>query len=81
MVAFTIWPATLADAEALCALHEDAVRFRHAMTKGGETLLVAERDGAVVGFASIKGTVLFALFVDPANGRGAGQLLLQAAEG
>lgn len=103
MVAFTIRPATLADAEALCALHKDAVRslclgaytaaeieawlrerepagFRHAMTKGGETMLVAKCDGAVAGFASIKGAVLFALYVDPARGRGAGQPLLQAAE-
>ena len=50
------------------------------MTDGGETMLVAERDGAVVGFASIKGTVLFGLYVDPAKGRGAGRLLLEAVE-
>ena len=78
MAAFTIRPATPADAEVLCALHKASVRalclgaytadeieawlrdrepqgFRHAMTDGGETMLVAERDGAVVGFASIKG--------------------------
>ena len=55
--------------------------FRHAMTDGGETMLVAERDGAVVGFASIKATVLFGLYVDPAKGRGAGRVLLAAAEG
>ena len=103
MAAFTIRPARLADAEALCALHKASVRalcvgayttrgdrslaserepqgFRHAMTDGGETMLVAERDGAVVGFASIKGTMLFGLYVDPARGRGAGRLLLEAAE-
>ena len=103
MAAFTIRPATLADAEALCALHKDAVRslclgaytaeeieawlrerepagFRDAMTNGGETMLVAERDGAVAGFASSKATMLFGLYVDPAKGRGAGQVLLQAAE-
>ena len=103
MPVFTIRPATPADAEALCALHKDAVRrlclgaytateieawlrerepagFRHAMTKGGETMLVAERDAAVAGFASIKGTMLFGLYVDPESGRGAGQPLLQAAE-
>jgi putative acetyltransferase len=103
MSAFTIRPATPADAEALCALHKEAVRrlclgaytaedieawlrerepqgFRHAMTAGGETMLVAERDGAVVGFASIKQSVLFGLYVDPAKGRGAGQALLQAVE-
>jgi putative acetyltransferase len=54
--------------------------FRHAMTDGGETMLVAEHDGAVVGFASIKETVLFGLYVDPAKGRGAGRVLLMAAE-
>jgi putative acetyltransferase len=103
MAAFTIRPAGLADAEAMCALHKAAVRalcvgayttqeieawlserepagFRQAMTDGGETILVAERDGAVVGFASIKGTVLFGLYVDPASGRGAGRLLLEAVE-
>lgn len=54
--------------------------FRRAMTEGGETMLVAERDGAVVGFASIKETVLFGLYVDPGGGRGAGRVLLEAAE-
>jgi putative acetyltransferase len=103
MDAFTIRPATLADAEALCALHKASVRslchgaytadeieawlrerepagYRQAMTDGGETMLVAERDGAVAGFASIKETMLFGLYVDPARGRGAGQVLLQAVE-
>jgi putative acetyltransferase len=103
MAAFTIRPAELADAEAMCALHKAAVRalcvgaysgeeieawlsdrepagFRQAMTQGGETMLVAERGGAVVGFASINGTVLFGLYVDPARGRGAGRLLLAAVE-
>ena len=103
VAAFTIRPATLADAEALCTLHKAAVRslcigaytaeeieawlrerepagFRHAMTQGGETMLVAERDGAVAGFASSKGPMLFGLYVDPAKGRGAGVALLQAAE-
>ena len=103
MAAFTIRPATPADAEALSTLHKASVRalclgaytadeieawlrerepqgFRHAMTDGGETTLVAECDGAVVGFASIKETVLFGLYVDPATGRGAGRVLLAAAE-
>ena len=103
MAAFTIRPATPADAETLCALHKASVRalclgaytadeieawlrdrepqgFRHAMAEGGETMLVAEHDGAVVGFASIKETVLFGLYVDPATGRGAGRVLLTAAE-
>jgi putative acetyltransferase len=103
MAAFTIRPAELADAEAMCALHKAAVRalcvgaysgeeieawlrdrepagFRQAMTQGGETMLVAERDGTVAGFASIKGTMLFGLYVDPAKGRGAGRLLLAAVE-
>jgi putative acetyltransferase len=103
MAAFTIRPATLADAEALCALHKASVRslcagaytaeeieawlserepqgFRRAMTDGGETMLVAERDGAVAGFASIKHSMLFGLYVDPVQGRGAGRLLLDAVE-
>lgn len=103
MAAFTIRPATPADAEALCALHKASVRalclgvytateidawlrdrepqgFRHAMAEGGETMLVAECDGAVVCFASIKETVLFGLYVEPATGRGAGRVLLAAAE-
>ena len=103
MAAFTIRPAGLADAEAMCPLHKAAVRslcvgaytadeieawlrdrepagYRHAMTDGGETMLVSECDGAVVGFASIKGTMLFGLYVDPAKGRGAGRLLLEAVE-
>ena len=103
MAAFTIRPATPADADALCALHKASVKalclgaytaeeieawlrerepqgFRHAMTDGGETMLVAECEGAVVGFASIKETVLFGLYVDPARGRGAGRVLLAAAE-
>jgi putative acetyltransferase len=103
MAAFTIRPATPADAEALCALHKASVRtlclgaytadeieawlrdrepqgFRHAMTDGGETMLVAEHNGAVVGFASIKETILFGLYADPEKGRGAGRLLLAAVE-
>jgi putative acetyltransferase len=103
MSVFTIRRATLADAEALCALHKASVRglclgaytaeeieawlrerepeaFRHAMSAGGQTMLVAEREGAVVGFASIKQPVLFGLYVDPGRGRGAGRLLLVAAE-
>jgi putative acetyltransferase len=103
MAAFTIRPATLADAEALCAVHKASVRalclgaytadeieawlrerepqgFRRAMTEGGEAMLVAEHDGAIVGFASIKQMTLLALYVDPVSGRGAGRLLLAATE-
>ena len=50
------------------------------MTDGGETMLVAECEGAVAGFASIKGATLFGLYVDPTRGRGAGRLLLEQAE-
>jgi putative acetyltransferase len=46
----------------------------------GETMLVAEQNGWVVGFASIKGEMLMGLYVDPVRGRGAGPLLLRSAE-
>lgn len=54
--------------------------FRRAMTDGSETMLVAEGDAAVAGFAPIKGATLFGLYVDPARGRRAGRLLLESAE-
>jgi putative acetyltransferase len=46
----------------------------------GRTMFVAERDGLVVGFASIKGERLMGLYVDPVRGRGTGPLLLGRAE-
>ena len=46
----------------------------------GERMFVVERDGLVVGFASIKGERLRGLYVDPVHGRGAGPLLLGRAE-
>src|SRR4029077_8833979 len=54
--------------------------YRNAMTVGGETMFVAQRAEAVVGFASIKASVLMGLYVDPDGGRGAGRILLQAVE-
>jgi putative acetyltransferase len=46
----------------------------------GETMLVAERDGQVVGFACVKQERLIGLYVDPVRGRGAGPTLLRLAE-
>jgi putative acetyltransferase len=54
--------------------------YRRAMTSGGEVMRVAELGDRVVGFASIKDAMLLALYVDPEQGRGAGKLLLHAAE-
>ena len=54
--------------------------FRNAMTAGGETMFVAESAGRLSGFASIRDSVLLGLYVDPARGRGAGRMLLRAAE-
>jgi putative acetyltransferase len=102
MAAFTIRPAKIADAEAMCSLHKAAVRalcvgaysveeieawlrdreparYRHAMTDG-HTMLVAELDSVVAGFASIRESMLLGLYVDPARGRGAGRVLLAVAE-
>jgi len=46
----------------------------------GETMLVAERGGQVVGFAWVKEEMLVGLYVDPVRGRGAGPTLLRSAE-
>ena len=57
---------------------------RHAMTEGGETMFVAERGGGgeVVGFASLHGAEVIAVYVTPAaTGRGTGAALLHAVEG
>jgi len=55
--------------------------YRNAMTVGGETMFVGQRAERMVGFASIKTSMLMGLYVDPDGGRGAGRILLQAAEG
>ena len=55
--------------------------YRNAMTIGGETMFVGQRAERIVGFASIKASMLIGLYVDPDDGRGAGRVLLQAAEG
>jgi putative acetyltransferase len=55
--------------------------YRKAMTVGGETMFVAQCAQRIVGFASIKTSMLIGLYVDPDGGRGAGRILLQAAEG
>ena len=54
--------------------------FRNAMTVGGETMFVGQRAERIVGFASIRTSMLMGLYVDPDGGRGAGRILLQAAE-
>ena len=54
--------------------------YRKAMTVGGETMFVGQRAKCIVGFTSIKASMLIGLYVDPDDGRGAGRILLQAAE-
>lgn len=54
--------------------------YRRAMMAGGEVMRVAENADRVVGFASSRETMLLALYVEPELGRGAGRLLLHAAE-
>jgi putative acetyltransferase len=54
--------------------------YRKAMTVGGETMFVGHCAGRIVGFASVKASMLIGLYVDPDDGRGAGRFLLQAAE-
>ena len=56
--------------------------YRHAMTEGGEAMVVAERaGGGVVGFASLQGAEVVAVYVSPAAaGRGTGTALLRAIE-
>jgi putative acetyltransferase len=55
--------------------------YRKAMTVGRETMFVGQRAQRIVGFVSIKTSMLIGLYVDPDGGRGAGRILLQAAEG
>jgi putative acetyltransferase len=55
--------------------------YRQAMTVGREMMFVAQCARRIVGFASIKASMLMGLYVDPDSGRGAGRILLQAAEG
>jgi GNAT superfamily N-acetyltransferase len=57
-----------------------AVVIGAALAGGSDAFLVARRGGHLVGFSAIKATMLLALYVDPAHGRGAGRVLLQAAE-
>ncbi|WP_176728071.1 GNAT family N-acetyltransferase [Rhizobium sp. YK2] len=55
--------------------------YRDAMVLKGETFLVAETNGSVVGFCSFKGDEIVGLYVDPQNGRqGVGTSLLRVAE-
>ena len=51
-----------------------------AMSVDGETILVAERASRVAAFASLKGEMLFGLYVDPTHGRGLGHELLASVE-
>ena len=60
-------------------------RYRHAVTEGGEAMVVAERRGGggagIVGFASLQGAEVVAVYVSPAAaGRGTGAALLRAIE-
>jgi putative acetyltransferase len=54
--------------------------YRHAMTADGVIMFAATYADRVVGFASTKGAELLGLYVDPGLGRGAGGVLLAAAE-
>lgn len=61
--------------------------YRHAVTDGGEVMVVAERRGGggggagIVGFASLQGAEVVAVYVLPAEaGRGTGAALLRAIE-
>jgi putative acetyltransferase len=54
--------------------------YRKAMTVGEETMFVGQCAQRIVGFASIKTSRLIGLYVDPDGGRGAGRILLRAAE-
>jgi GNAT superfamily N-acetyltransferase len=54
--------------------------YARAMALWGERMLVALRRGRIVGFASVQGDALRALYVDPRRGRGTGLMLLRAAE-
>jgi GNAT superfamily N-acetyltransferase len=76
-VAPGIYPArTLAAWGSLPALYH-----AWAMTAGGETVLVAELRGRVVGYAGLRGSFLTALFVRPtAARRGVASALLRRVE-
>ncbi|QTG17161.1 GNAT family N-acetyltransferase (plasmid) [Agrobacterium tumefaciens] len=51
------------------------------MVLNGETFLIAETNGSVVGFCSFKDNEIVGLYVDPQNSRqGVGSSLLRAAE-
>jgi putative acetyltransferase len=54
--------------------------YRQAMTVGGEMMFVGQCARRIVGFASVKASMLMGLYVDPDSGRGAGRILLQAVE-
>jgi GNAT superfamily N-acetyltransferase len=70
------YPARLLAAWAVPALYH-----RWAMGPGGETCLVGEEGGRVLGYAAFRGGEVTALFVRPsAAGRGLGARLLAAAE-
>jgi len=58
-----------------------ALYHRWAMSAGGETYLVAERGGRLLGYAAWRGGEVTALFVRPTEGgRGLGGRLLERAE-
>lgn len=87
-----MWRIHVASVRALCAAHYTAAQieawvggrrpehYGRAMTDLGQSMFVAERAGEVIGFSSLRDDEVWAVYVDPERGRGAGGALLDAVE-
>lgn len=61
--------------------YQTPVHFRWALLRGDEWYVVAERDERIVGFSSLKGDLLQAIYVDPLElGSGVGRRLVARVE-